>query len=255
MLRERESEWLLCWRGCRHPWLHLEGGYLNLLRMPSWGLPGPGCSYGRLTLVLWSACLWDEWSQINQEPSSLTSILLLLVTAPKLSLLLSHSHSSTWTTVSPVGGECRISQSEVKSLFLSSPMALGFGWARPRWVMTRFWKLLQWLGKRNSCFFFALSCCVSSLATQLLEIEAKHNKAEMRYGARFLVIVREHLVEVSYTPGLVSMDTVWSSTSRASAQSVPENGSSSNSLTSASCIAHSDCSIWCQNVFVNRRLG
>lgn len=255
MLRERESEWLLCWRGCRHPWLRLEGGYLNLLCMPSWGMPGPGCSYRRLTLVLWSACLWDEWSQINQEPSSLTSILLLLVTAPKLSLLLSHSHSSTWTTVFPVGSECRISQLEVKSLFLSSPMALGFGWARPRWVMTRFWKLLQWLGKRNSCFFFALSCCVLSLATQLLEIEAKHNKAEMRYGARFLVIVREHLGEVSYTPDLFP----WPRFGLPHPEPAPSLSLKMEAILTLShqpaASAHSECSIWCQNVFVNRRLG
>lgn len=74
--------------------------------------------------------------------------------------------------------------------------------------MTIFWKLLQRLGKRNSCFFFALSCCASPLATQFLETEAKHNKAEMRHGERFLVIVCEHLVEMRYTPGLVSMDMV-----------------------------------------------
>lgn len=64
------------------------------------------------------------------------------------------------------------------------------------------------IGKEEFLFLFALSCGASSLATQLLEIEAKHNKTEKRYGDRFPVRVREHLVEVRYTPGLVSMDTV-----------------------------------------------
>lgn len=114
-------------------------------------------------------------------------------------------HSSVGNSVSDTGGEYRSSQSESISFL---PYDTWFQVSQAKVDNDYIWDIAATIEKEEFLFLFALSCCASSLATQWLEIEANHNKAEMRYGDRFLVILCEHLVEVRYTLGLVSMDTV-----------------------------------------------